>query len=339
MVMLYEDKISTHLCYKDVEKNISDLKPLIHVLEKAGYIDPVGENELESFIRDASIGDYIFLCNAIEEDHPALAFQLRSLLNHGRFQWRWVDDTGILMKSSHSHFASLDGCKADALKHADRVGSQHAKLYVIAYLADGVEFGGVLEITAPAKRKRADDTDAHPAKKPNTYQLKFCEDLGGNIRMQIFLQDDKYTVDIRRWVKPEDGADLKPSKKGIRLSIECFVRLVAMQERVQKFLDRMKNGEQLHKSLLVGGAVYLKLDSPFLTIHIREFYFDDDDSKIKPGQKGIILRLSQWQKIMTRARSLDTIVPNFSEMEPCFERDDHADREVVQACPVCNYFG
>lgn len=131
---------------------------------------------------------------------------------------------------------------------------------------------------------------------------------------------------------------MKPTRKGIRMSVDCFVRLMRMEMLLQNLLDKMKAGEQVHERLTVGGPLFLKLDSPFLTIHLREYYKDDKD-ELRPARAGIVLKLRHWQKIIKLAgKELDAVIPNFSEMKPCYMENDHSNQEGMLNCFMCNYF-
>jgi len=350
MAKSHDDKLSDYINRSDLVKNFH-LPELHQLLCDAHYINKVPTDEgdatpVNHFIDISDVGDLVYLCNVAEEaEKKTLALNLRRLLKTERFGWQWTSVyTGeVLLKSSHTRFVNEYSCKTDAWKHRFDINSgTDVILNIIAYCSNGTAIGKVVEVqdadtqtVVPGKRK-LQPHDASQKKQKITYEAKLYENLGDDLIMQVFLQDADYTIDLRHWA-PDKNDELKPTKKGIRLSLQQFVRLVWMQKQVQKFLDKMKAGEYIDEKLLVGGPVFMKLISPFLTIHIREFYADG--TKLKPGWKGIIMRLRQWQKMLTLAKDkLEAVIPNFSQMKPCSFDTDHSNQEGMLNCPTCNYF-
>lgn len=351
MVNMVTEKLDTYISYKDLKLNLKHCQ-LLELLLEANYIHemPTAENQAEvlsEFIEASTVGDFVYLCNLAESLRlKTLAFQLRKLLNPKRFGWEWqsVRTGDVLLKSSHTSFLNEYGCKLDGLKHRFHLNSStDVTLIVTAYYTNGKPIGKVNEVkdgetqtVVPGKRKAATKVEASECKRKMTYELKLSENLGDDVIMQVFLQNNEYTVDLRRWA-PDKNKKLQPTKKGIRLSLQCFIRLVWMRERVQQFLDQMKAGHRIDEKLLVGGPVFVKLNSPFLTVHLREYYAEGN--KLKPGSKGIIIKLRHWQKILDIAQDMDRVVPEFNSMKPCSFDGDHANQEGMLNCTICNYFG
>lgn len=347
------NQLSSYLCYRDLEKDNIDIEALASALsELRGVKKPITEaekkKELVKFIDEADVQDYIWLCNMLERylAMSQLASDLRKLLKPTQFGWEWVkgdwktEGLNILLKSSHCHFRSEESCKLDGLRHAaDDVITPDARLCVTAYFSNGDEFGTVQEVksagvqTVSRKTKRLGSEETK--RKKIKYDCRYSEDLGDDVRMQIFLQENDYSVDIRKWATVE--GQKTATRKGIRMSLGCFVRLVWLQDTVQDRLDKIKSGEKVDEKILVGGPVFIQMSSPFLTVHVREFY-TNGENKIKPGRRGIVMKLRQWQKMLTLARELDDVIPQFSEMKPCYYDTDHANQEGMMSCSTCSYF-
>ena len=168
------------------------------------------------------------------------------------------------------------------------------------------------------------------------YDSKLRRSLGNDVYLEILQKNDDYFLDLRKWTK--SGEKLIPTTKGIRMSLECFVRLVRLRDVSQEFLDKVKTGAEVHEKLLVGGPIFIKIDSPFITIHIREYYVDNE-RKMRPGKKGIILKSREWNQLLQIvSQDMDGVIPGFSSMTPCYNSVDHSNLEGMMNCQVCNYF-
>ena len=353
MANTVDDQLSAYVTYDDLVDNNIDIKTIAQLLEtvritlKKGKIttEEARVKALVQYLAGADVGDYLWLCDRAEGlKMKSWAFQLRRLLKPKRFQWRWVNDDGEEMSMSpHSRFPDEESCKADAWAHAPDASTQ-AKLWIVAFLRKGDEIGTVFEDgLKPEKRKQ--EVDDGPLKKKQkaefkpkiTYELMMSRELGDDVRMEVFKQGDEYSIDIRRWTLDEHQK-LKPTKKGLRLSLQCFIRLLRLRDDAQDMINKMKAGEHVDERVLVGGPVYMKINSPFITIHLREYYLDEEEKKIKPGRRGIILKMRQWQQMLAAAAVMDAAIPGFSRMTPCYAETDHSNQEGMLACTICNYF-
>ena len=55
--------------------------------------------------------------------------------------------------------------------------------------------------------------------------LRRC--LGSDVYLEVLQKTDEYFLELRKWNK--SGEKLIPSTKGIRMSLECFFRLVRLR--------------------------------------------------------------------------------------------------------------
>ena len=168
-----------------------------------------------------------------------------------------------------------------------------------------------------------------------SYEPELSENLGDALIMQIFLQNDVFTIDLRQWETDCNGK-LVPTKKGIQLSLQTFIRLLWLKGTVQNAIEDISAGHYIKEKLLVGGPVFMELNSPYPTVYLREYV--SQGGKIKPGWRGIFVKHKQWQKILEISKTLDSIISGFSSMQPCFFNCDHANQEGALACSTCNYF-
>ena len=319
------------LTFDDFLNNNIDVSTVAHILEtcrvRIGKSAVTNEESraraLREFLDGADVLEYLWLCDSAEKQLKmrTCARQLRGMLNPTRFQWQWVNSDDMVMSMSpNTRFPDEESCKADAWEHAP-AKSTHAKLWIVGLTGNGSEIGAVYE--------------HYLVPEDDKLEVVMCRELGDDVRMEVLKEADQYSVDIRRWTLASNKR-LIPTKKGIRLSLQCFVRLMWMRDQTQDMLEKVKSGAKIDERILVGRAIYLKFNSPFINIHLREYYQDED--VIKPGCRGIILKLVQWEKLLTASNMMHLIIPGFSEMTPCYMNDDHNNQEGALACRNCNFF-
>lgn len=189
--------LSDYLAYDDLEKCIPNLKLLTRILASSNYIKKCSTHsqrreQLTKFIAEAEVETYAHLCCAVEQALPTgtVAFNMRKLLKPERFLWYWfsTDNVRLLLKSSNSHFPTIQACKDDGLKHMEQAaklaGSDTSvTLSIVACFSNGEDIGTVLEIAAPSiqtevpKRKRADSESGRPPKKLKIKQKEELDDV------------------------------------------------------------------------------------------------------------------------------------------------------------------
>ena len=170
----------------------------------------------------------------------------------------------------------------------------------------------------------------------NGYKTVFSI-LLDDVKLEVVEKAGITWIDIRHWGKYKDR--LIPTKKGIRLPLHRFARLLWLQDQVADAMKDMKDGKRVDKSLLVGGGVRLLLCSPFRTVHIREYY--RRYSKATQGHKGLILGYKQWLGLLHVAKKdamFKMIVPHFKHITPCYTHADHRSHKTARSCAECNFF-
>lgn len=166
----------------------------------------------------------------------------------------------------------------------------------------------------------------------------FAAPLSENVLVQARLFRGKLAVDIRRWIRNNNGGYI-PTKKGIALNPVCWATLMYEANDISETLERIKNKEQVCEKKRLSGAVFTQMASPFWTVNIREHYKDKKDGVIRPSYKGIILRHGEWETLMQLAPLLKERVPELAEATPCILSPDHQNQEGSLQCSECYPWG
>ncbi len=329
-------------------------------VERLEAAEESGEELLEIvMVRDLDF--FIAFCQAVEDAHQtiregckAVAFNLRRALDPENFGWQWMEGETVLEESHHQFHTEL-GCSLDGQRSKSMLKTGNPeKMKLIAYTSYDKLIGTVREAREvsrqtigkrpspppdhhqpppPMKRQKHEDAEG------GVYTTRFSQSLDGDVIMEALEKDGQISIDVRRWYKRSSDGELQPSRKGIRLSLERFVRLMWLQEQVSVIMDDIKAGERVDKSLIVGGAVRLQMSAPFWTVHIREYYRKSDE--VFPGRNGIVLKYGQWFKLLHLSQAdghLESAVPEIKNVRPCYTHDDHQNVEGALACGECGFF-
>jgi hypothetical protein len=127
-----------------------------------------------------------------------------------------------------------------------------------------------------------------------------------------------------------------PTKTGIALSPQRWVSLLRLSELVKETAQDIKEGKDVDAEFHVSGPIFLTMKSPFHTINIRQWFMKDGIKR--PSTKGIVLHLSQWEKLLRLETKMETCLPLLKGMLPCYFSKDHASQIGGLECTECNPF-
>jgi len=118
------------------------------------------------------------------------------------------------------------------------------------------------------------------------------------------------------------------------LSPQRWVSLLKLEHMVKDTAEEIKSGKEVDAIFHVSGPIFLSMKSPYHTVNIRKWFMKDGTKT--PSTKGIVLRLSEWQKLLKLETKMETCFPALRGVLPCYFSDDH--NEGALNCLECNPF-
>lgn len=143
------------------------------------------------------------------------------------------------------------------------------------------------------RKTRAEPLMRHPVRnhfkeEPTLYLL------GRDIQAEPTVFKGQPRVDIRQWTK--DGLR---TRKGISLPLACWQMLIAGKHQIQDVMKRMRQ-QKVNEGYHLGGDIYVTIKSPLWLIDIR-YWYKGEDGMLKPGRRGISLKVPEFSKLMADA--------------------------------------
>lgn len=240
------------------------------------------------------------------------------------YKWQWVYsvDSGV-MSESNRQFSDEIACEEEAMNCKplfmsswDRENNPIAVLKINGY----TENGELLSSESLDGRNK----------------VLLTRPIGETACMRVVQYRDQQRIDLRQWVKINKG-EIVPTKKGVSMPLQRWVRLKYLKSEVNNVLKKIKGGQHVKKKIHVGGTVFLTCCSPFWTVNIREWY-KNVDNKTKPTKRGFILKHDEWDRLMTQDDVIAQLLPEVVHMRPCIEDDDHQNQRGMLMCSECNPF-
>ena len=177
------------------------------------------------------------------------------------------------------------------------------------------------------------------------HEKKAQQEEEANVRFQKPLSKDKQVtanvwnremrIDLRVWEE-----DFKfPSKKGVSLPLTVWKNLVVNTDILSEALEKEERGYLTDKvSVHIGGGQYASVNTAYPCIDIRQFWLPEDAQEPMPTRKGIILKRSEWQELLSAIPKIAAAVPELAIVQRCVERDDHQNQLGALRCQECNPF-
>lgn len=155
--------------------------------------------------------------------------------------------------------------------------------------------------------------------------------------LEVNLLEGHLLVDIRKWFKNKQG-ELRPTKKGISLTPVTWMTMLHQAETISDIVTKIKNKEEIHEKFHLSHGVFVQMDAPYWTVHLRQ-HFMGKDGIIKPTYKGVILTHREWDALLQHAAEVEQRVPELSQFSLCITADDHQNQEGAFSCKECNPWG
>lgn len=191
-------------------------------------------------------------------------------------------------------------------------GSQKSQL--LEDLRSNSSIANVVDRTGSGDQKASTSTSAPDAKQPESPAKRKAEggdapassssdgnvvDLGGSIHCSVSTFGGTKGVDIRRmW---QDGGELKPTAKGVRLNEDEWK---ALRENAEKITAASKTKAETKVELADLCIVTINSQGGD-RIDMRKYYLDKSDGEKKPTKKGVSISLEQWTKLRQSFQSID----------------------------------
>lgn len=223
------------------------------------------------------------------------------------YQWKWVceEDDALIVDGRHMWEHEAD-CRQEAERYRP-------------VMAERMGMAAKLILTIHDKQDKSVPTK----------EIRGTFDLGHDVRVQALYFDRQPRIDIRKW---SSGYGY-PLKRGLPLSPQRWASLLELRAAIQGNIKKIQAKQHVDVTLHVSGPVFLSMASPFWTLNIREWYMEGGVKK--PGWKGIVLRFSDWEKLLGLEHEIGECLPEVKEAwSHC-----HSNNLEASTCIECNPFG
>ncbi|OOY49157.1 hypothetical protein BOV97_13070 [Solemya velum gill symbiont] len=156
----------------------------------------------------------------------------------------------------------------------------------------------------------------------------FKLDLGEDCYVERSNESEDITIK-----KYEDG---KPTRKCVLFPLRRWKELEGIVDKIGSALEEVKAGKDVSFEWHLGGNVYVTVCKKFPTVDIRHFWNPKGDGKVVATRKGVSLRYSQYRQLKAAIELLSVSVPELSEIEPCYMKNDHLNQMGYLLCEECN---
>ena len=74
----------------------------------------------------------------------------------------------------------------------------------------------------------------------------------------------------------------------------------------------------------IGGAHFITVTSDYPCVDLRKWYqtYPSNDNSIRPTEKGLSLRLDEWDHLCSLIDVINSAYPSLSSAQPCYYDDD-----------------
>jgi hypothetical protein len=146
---------------------------------------------------------------------------------------------------------------------------------------------------------------------------------------KTFKGDEDVFIHIRNYDIGPKG--LRPSERGVKLSLEHWKHLECKMNIIDETLSDIQEGRNTHFSVHLGSNIYIEVDTEFGGVDIRHWYWCKDSASVKPTRRGIFLLPEQWNILVSCCKDIEEAIPELEHIELCF--DNHHNE--ASACTFC----
>lgn len=129
------------------------------------------------------------------------------------------------------------------------------------------------------------------------------------------------------------GTEMKPTKKGISLTLQRWQQLTNAVEALDRLLNDGYNSTGI---IHLGGNVHAEKSKGWNSIDLRKWWIPDNSTAIAPTKKGICLRNAEWVNLTFHIGTINSYIPEMVEVTPCFQSECHQNQLGFYNCPECN---
>ena len=158
----------------------------------------------------------------------------------------------------------------------------------------------------------------------------FAIDVGH--RRIICVEAYEKFVEINSYSTLPSNQVVKVSSRSLKISLECWKKFNDNLELIKKAFTIFKDHpeEKTDFTLNLGKLLQVTAVSGIGCVHIRKYYFDTREEKVKPGRPGIAFKISEFSDFLENIENINQIT-NLEEVETC------CTSETQKNCPTCSY--
>ena len=157
-------------------------------------------------------------------------------------------------------------------------------------------------------------------------------DLGGDKWLRVTEWQGEQRIDIRKLTS-------YPTKEGVSLTLQRYLVFRDCMCDINRALETLQKGEEVRMRRHLGGNVYMRVNSPYTGVDIRQWFIPKDLEKsndnLRPG-KGVFLNIPQWRVLCNEDIHMEDYVPALNDTLRCRDQKDHQNLMGALWCLECN---
>ncbi len=127
-----------------------------------------------------------------------------------------------------------------------------------------------------------------------------------------------------------------PTIKEFCLNLQRWNQLVWNLEEIKLAVDDQVEGKEIRFTQHLGGNHYVRVNSGFEVVDLRRFWLPDGQSEIRATRNGIALKFDEFRKLTSFLPHIEKVVPELTDVQPCYMEPDHANLLGALYCSECN---
>ena len=168
--------------------------------------------------------------------------------------------------------------------------------------------------------------------------LKLDVSLGGNAKVRQTEWRGQTRVDVREFESRGALQELRPTKKGVSLTLEEYLVLRDAMSDLNQALRDSVTDKTVDVKRHLGSNAYASVVYPYRGVSLRQFYApkgktDLEESDLRPGN-GIFLKPKQFAELCKVDECIDDLIPELKNTERCMST--HRNQLAAIDCTNCN---
>jgi hypothetical protein len=160
-------------------------------------------------------------------------------------------------------------------------------------------------------------TNNSPINNHNVYQL------GG--RRNFILKQNKSDFEL---ILYEENTDVVSRK--ITLSMQRWKMLSEIIDTISSCFNAICKNKDAEMFYHLGGGIHVKLESPYMVVHIRKYYLSKDD-QFFPTSTGVAMRYDEYRDLKTVMNTINSTL-KLETITPCWMSPINHDDKTCKEC-------